>query len=452
MNKLLNFFKNNRISVPIWLGLVINKLPYHRRPGIGRLYKQQQIAIQNYSVLTEYDRKLYIYNNFMKIFVHAYENIPFYKELYTKHNISPKNIKSYDDIQKVPIIRKEDLVKYDIENRSYPVKNRLIVNTGGSSGKSLVFYMDPNRYGNEWAHIHNMWARLGFKPSKLKLSFDGRVKKEHKIVYDFARNSLLFDIYVSIELVRNQLFKFFKRYPVEYFHGYPSAIYEFALYCEKDIALLNMIKKHLKGVFLSSEYPSPHYRKKIEEVFNVSTQSFYGHTETCVMAVEDIKFEYDVYQTYGYAEAIECNGSYHLVGTSYFNFASPLIRYDTSDLIEPIETGTNILEKFKIKEGRLGEFVLDKNNNKIPLTGLIYGRHHKLFNVSEHLQIFQPVKGEMIIIYTTSKEINENDAKELFDSSSVDIIVSFKKVAKPILTKSGKINLLVNKEQFEDII
>src|SRR5690606_29264958 len=110
------------------------------------------------------------------------------------------------------------------------------------------------------------------------------------------------------------------------------------------------------------------------------------------------------------------------------------------------------LEKFKIKEGRLGEFVLDKNNNKIPLTGLIYGRHHKLFNVSEHLQIFQPVKGEMIIIYTTSKEINENDAKELFDSSSVDIIVSFKKVTKPILTKSGKINLLVNKEQFEDII
>src|SRR5690606_15088436 len=147
---------------------------------------------------------------------------------------------------------KEDLVKYDIENRSYPVKNRLIVNTGGSSGKSLAFYMDPNRYGNEWAHIHNMWARLGFKPSKLKLSFDGRVKKEHKIVYDFARNSLLFDIYVSVELVRNQLFNFFKKYPVEYFHGYPSAIYEFALYCEKDIALLNMIKKHLKGVFLSS--------------------------------------------------------------------------------------------------------------------------------------------------------------------------------------------------------
>lgn len=442
MKNILNFLKKNRIPIPINVGLMIAKIPYSSRPGLGKLYKQQQHAIQTYQSLSEESQENYIYQQFIKIFTHAFNNVKFYNDLYNEHNLTPEDIQDFDDIQKVPIVQKSDLMKYSIEDRSFPVPNRLMVNTGGSSGKPFSFYMDPNRYGNEWAHVHDMWHKLGFHPSDLKMSFDGRAKKNNEIVYDFARNSLLYDIYAEAKTLRSQLLKIIKKHPIKYLHGYPSAIYEFAIYCEQDKQLLTLLREHLRAVFLSSEFPSPHYRKKIEEVFQIPTQSFYGHTETCILAVEDENFIYKPYQTYGFAEAINIEGQHHLIGTSYFNYASPLIRYDTSDLIKPVNN-TKILEKFSIKEGRSGEFIIDKNYKNIPLTGLIYGRHHELFNNCQHIQVYQEMPGKATIYYVTSKDILELEASKLFDSKSVEIDFNFKKIDKPFLTSSGKANLLI---------
>lgn len=405
--RFLNYLKKHRIPIPIGMGLLLAEIPYSIRPGIGELYSQQQKIIGLYSHFSQQEQELFIYQQFMKVFSHAFLHVKFYNDLYSKYGISPEDIRTFDDIQKVPIVTKEDLINYPINERSYDVKNRLIVNTGGSSGKSFSFYMDPSRYGNEWAHIHDMWSIHGYKPAHLKLSFDGRAKKNNQIVYDFARNSLLYDIYGSPLELGKQLIKILQKHEVKYLHGYPSAIYNFALYCESNMELLSLLKKQLKAAFLSSEYPSPHYRQKIEEVFDIPTQSFYGHTETCIMAVESSKYIYDAYQTYGFAEAIKTNEKFHLVGTSFFNFASPLIRYDTLDIIEPLNKDSKILSKFKIKDGRLGEFILDENNTKISLTGLIYGRHHELFNVCEHIQVFQEESGKAVILYVTKQEISE---------------------------------------------
>jgi phenylacetate-CoA ligase len=444
IKKFLNFFKNNRIPIPIWLGLMLARIPYNKRPGLGKMYQDQQCSIQKFDNFSEIQKEEYIYRQFIKIFTHAYNHVKFYHDLYRKHNIRPEDICSFKDIEKVPIITKADLANYDIEDRSYPIYNRMIVNTGGSSGKPFSFYMDPQRYGNEWAHIHDMWSKFGFVPSDLKLSFDGRVKRtKGKIVYDFARNSLLYDVYEDAKLLAQQILTITKKHKIKYLHGYPSAIFEFALYCESDIVLRDELRSTLKAAFLSSEFPSPHYRRKIEEVFGIPTQSFYGHTETCIMAVEQEQFTYKAYQTYGHAEAIKVDNQFHLIGTSYYNFASPLIRYDTSDLIEPIPNNSNIMSTFRIKEGRSGEFVLDKLGKRIPLTGLIYGRHHELFNICDHIQISQKQQGEATILYVTKHEISMEDASVMFDKRNVEIKFSFKKIRTPILTSSGKANLLV---------
>lgn len=442
--KLLNHLKTNRIDLPIWLGLYLNKIPYSRRPGIGKLYKKQALLIRQFNTFTDEEKENYIVNQFVKIFTHAYHNINFYSDLYKKHGIKPEDITSLNDIKQVPIITKSDLIKYDIEDRSYNIRNRLLVNTGGSSGNPFHFYMDPLRYGNEWAHIHNMWSIFDYKPSDLKLAFGGRIAVNNKITYDFARNSLLYDIYGDEHTQAEELIKIQRKYSIKYLHGYPSAIYEFALYCEKNDELLSLLRKNLKAIFLSSESPLPHYRQKIESVFDVPCQPFYGHTETCVMAVEDKEDIYNAYQTYGYAESIKIDEKYHLIGTSYFNFASPLIRYDTEDIIEPLNLNEKLLTEFRITEGRSGDYVLDKKGKKIPLTGLIFGRHHEIFNLTDHIQVFQNNPGFVTILFVPNSDIELNDVPKMFDSSSVDIDFIFKKIKKPILTSSGKVNLKVN--------
>ena len=444
MSRILNLIKTKKIRLPIWFGLLLNRIPFSLRPGINKEYKKQSNLINEFEHNMIEEKESYIVAQFVRIFTHAYKNIKFYNDLYVKHGIKPEDIKTIDDIKKVPVITKSSLRKFDLVDRSFNVKNRLLVNTGGSSGEPFSFYTDPIRYGNEWAHIHNMWSVYDYKPSDLKLVLAGRIHAKDRVTYDFARNSLLYDIYGNENIQAQQLIRILKIYPIKYLHGYPSSIYEFAKYCETNNELLISLKKHLKAAFLSSESPLPHYRDKIEKVFEIPTQPFYGHTETCVMAIEVEKYIYDAYQTYGFAEAIKSDdGKYHLVGTSYYNFASPLIRYDTEDIIEPMDLDEPILSKFKITEGRIGEYILDRNGKKIPLTGLIYGRHHELFNYADHMQVFQKEQGEAIILFVPNKIIDESEAQKLFNSNNVDVNFIFKKIDKPILNNSGKVNLKV---------
>src|SRR5690606_2531494 len=123
-----------------------------------------------------------------------------------------------------------------------------------------------------------------------------------------------------------------------------------------------MLSRNLKGVFFGSEYPHSHYRNIIEEVFDVKTISWYGHTERAILAYEKReKFKYDPFLSYGYTEAKKVDDeNYELIGTSYYNFASPLIRYNTKDIISDVESDNGILRSFKVTKGREGEFVVDK--------------------------------------------------------------------------------------------
>ncbi len=447
MNKLLVYLKKNNFQVPAGVGQMLSHIPFSMRPGLGKTYSAQSKAIADYPQLSPEARQQFVFDKFYKVFSHAINNIPFYKNLYSSHGIEERDIRSFDDISKIPVIGKEDLLEVPLEERSYPVPNRTLVNTGGSSGKTLSFYMDPARFGNEWAHIHYIWSKLGYKPSDLKLVFDGRANVNNHIQYDFLRHSLRYDIYAQPEKNAAVLFEIIKKHPIYYLHGYPSAIYNLALYCEaNDTRLLNKLKQSLRGAFLSSEFPSPVFRDKIEAVFGIKTQSFYGHTETCVLAYEDhTPFSYQVLQTYGLAEAVPYQGDQNfLVGTSYYNFASPLIRYNTNDIIDSVEHEKGMLTRFKISSGRSGEYIYDKHGNKIPLTGLIFGRHHKIFDLSKFVQVMQQEPGKAKILYVLKNNAEKfTDGNEVFDSSNVAIDFEFCEIDKPVMTAAGKINLLV---------
>ena len=235
---------------------------------------------------------------------------------------------------------------------------------------------------------------------------------------------------------------------IYYLHGYPSAIYDFAVYCENlDSELRDLLRKSLKGAFLGSEFPASTYRDKIESVFGIKSISWYGHTERAILAYEkEEKFIYHPFQTYGFAEALKDSGTgkFKLIGTSFYNYASPLIRYDTGDEIEPVAEQNGILESFKIRGGREGEFVLDKRHKKIALTGLIFGRHHRIFDVARFIQIKQTVKGKATILVTINSQFPKPlNWKEWFDSDGVDIDFDFEVLKEPIKSVSGKVNLLV---------
>ena len=440
------------INLPIWTGQIVSALPYEMRPGMGRMYINSKRSIREFEDLEGWQKQERIFQRVKKIVEYAEANIPFYTDLYENSGFDPASLKSFDDIKRIPVVNKNKLLSYELSERSNSKRPGYLVNTGGTSGATLGLYIHPDHLGNEWSHMHHIWGKIGFDPKDLKIMLTGRSEFDDGLYYDFVRHSLSISVYTEIDQICGQLKKIIKRYQPKYIHGYPSALYEFALACrENHPDLLSSLRKCLQGGFLGSEFPARLFRETIEDIFQIPTISWYGHTERCILAYEiEGSYEYTPFQTYGFAEVIEDDaGGNTLVGTSYFNQTSPLIRYDTEDQVTGFETEDGVLARFQIKEGRKGEFILDKNGKKIPLTGLIFGRHHELFNYCTHLQIHQKEPGYAAVLFVPINKYNFPDPGDLFDSKNVEIEFTYKMLEEPLRTSAGKVKLIVDEDTFQ---
>lgn len=422
-------------DIPPSIGIYLAYVPFSVR--LGKRYTSFKCEAQTLI------KKESAFNEIYELVSRAAENIPFYRSHYKNNGFDYKTLKNFDDLSLIPIVRKEDLQKFLLKDRLFPSSKGIVANTGGTSGQPLELVLDPNAYAQEWSHMHTIWETLDYKTSSAKLTLRGMNLGSKPIKYNFIHNEFQVNAYCDFDLVVKSLNKTLDKYKIEYLHGYPSAIYEFIKLLKNNAPeVLDKLLTNLKGVFFGSEYPAPIYRTYIEDILNVPTISWYGHTEMAVLAREKSEpFVYYPFQSYGFTESVEIDGKQHLVGTTIHNKVGPLIRYDTGDLIEPISYKDGILESFKVAEGRIGEFVIDTNGRSIPLTALIFGRHHKLFEVADFVQVHQETPGDLIVIVTTQRDDINCDA--LFDAEGVNMNIEFKLVKQPYKTKSGKVSLLV---------
>lgn len=429
-------------KVYIAFGRIANKIPYSFVPKVGSIYCSAQKDIEIFE--KSKNKEELIFKKVHAIVEYAIKNIKFYQDFYKEKGFDIEDLKSFDDIVKIPVVTKENLMNCPIDDRSCAIKFKYLANTGGSTGKPLSFYKTRDLQVKEMAYYHYAWQKLGYRKSDLRLQFVGRLATHGEIIYDITKNELKVDVYTPFESILKQIADV---KGVKYLQGYPSVIYEFALFCEQNRILFEKsgLNVSLKGIFLNSEYPYPLYRMKIEQVFGVNTIAGYGHTEGGALAFDIGNHLYEVFQSYGYVEPLKMEDGIHLLCTTYDNFASPLIRYDTNDLMDEVEMKGGILRSFKMTNGgRNGQYIEDKNGKKISLTGLIFGKHHQLFKYCSQLQISQSEKGKATIYYVPIIEIPSNVTPiELFDSSNTDVDFSFKKVPEPIKTKAGKVLLLV---------
>jgi len=445
---LIPLIKKRLTTLPFPVGSLLARFPYQHIPVVGKVYQQRLQEIEWFSTAPLEQQQQFVFDRMVKLVAHAAANIEFYRRHYANDGFEVGDLKDFDSIKQIPLVSKKDLQKFELSDRSSSQSgNRFLANTGGSTGTPLSFYVQDDAVGHERAHLQKVWSRLGFSSSNYTLTFSGRSKfKSRPIEYDSARHCFNVNIYEDFGSICNELRRLFRKRTFRFLHGYPSAIHEFALHCGSNaVDVRDHLRNTLKGILLSSEFPQRVWRENIETTFGAPTLSFYGHTERCVMAYEsERQYEYSVLQSYGYAEAVETNIGTEFVGTAYYNYACPMIRYRTGDQIGEIQSEGELLKSFQVTSGREGDFVLDSNGKKIPLTGLIFGRHHELFDVCSHLQVSQSEKGKVTIHYCPIPKMeSEITPHTMFDSSNVSLEFTFVAIAEPIKTKAGKIRLLV---------
>ena len=77
---------------------------------------------------------------------HVYENVPYYRDLMDKKGVKPEDIKSVDDIKKLPFLSKSDLREaYPYGLLATDLKNCVrIQSTSGTTGKRVVAFYTQN--------------------------------------------------------------------------------------------------------------------------------------------------------------------------------------------------------------------------------------------------------------------------------------------------------------------
>ena len=431
------------------IGLFLNKIPYSFIPYVGKVYSQHIACINNFNKYNSIEQKNFIYSKIYALVEYAIRYIPFYKEFYSKKGFDISQLKAFEDIAKIPVVTKADLQSVPIEYRSNPNFFSYQVRTGGSSGSPLTMYKTRSQQIKEMAYYHSVWSDLGYSKTSLRLQFVGRKLQNRSFVYDIVKNELICSTQMPFDSILKTLEELNKEHTVKFLQGYPSVLYQFALYCKSNSLLLSKsgLLQSLKGVFLNSEYPHQLYVKTIESVFGVGVIASYGHTEGAALAFDKGSGEYEIVQSYGYVESLGYADGAHVIATSYDNWVSPLIRYDTDDLIDQSQSKDGILRSFVMSEsgGRNGQFVIDKKGLKISVTSIIFGRHHLLFDYCSQLQICQKAPGYITILYVPLSGLPEEIYLEkYFDSSDLDLNISFKRIKEPIRTISGKVLLFVD--------
>ncbi|MBQ9370992.1 MAG: hypothetical protein IJU03_02260 [Thermoguttaceae bacterium] len=429
-------------ELPRPVGELLAKLPYDYRPTIGGSYRRTK-ALRAWfdEQATPEERRAFILNATRRLVGYAVENVPFYRSYYREQGFSVGDLRAFDDIASIPVVSKALLQEVPLEERSARRFGRTLTHTGGSTGEPFRFYSDYRQLGNEWAHMHYVWSRLGYRSSDLLLTVC--LEPERPVVYyDALRHALALNIHYD----RSEVARAFMTIPASrrrcaFFRGYPSAISEFLDYCERRSSeILTELRSSLRGSFLASEYPHPSFRQTIERATGRGTISWYGLSERVLLAYErDRPYEYSPLHSYGYCEAIaDESGFTSLVGTSYYNYASPLIRYRIDDGIGDLKYEDGILSSFRIKEGRQGDYLIDKSGARFSITHLNLSCRPETWELARFIQVEQRTPGRAIIWVTPRRETSIAELENAFQFGALNLECEFRIVSEPILSPRGK--------------
>lgn len=433
--------KNLAEHIPYNIGRWTAFTPFRIR--LGTDYSKFRKLVQHYENASSEEKYKYTIEQLNNIVKYAQINIPFYQKLYGKSLIE---IKSLKDFEELPVITKLQIREYSKES-----SGSMQINTGGTSGEPLSFYIDSAAWAREWAHMHYIWGLRDYKQTDLIITMLGKNLGGRPFAYNAVHNEFRLNPYVNAKDFLPELAALFRRHPIRFFQGYPSSIYNFFREIEPVISARDKedISRSIQCCFFSSEYPLPYMCDYLRDFWGLNYISWYGHSEMCILAYDkDSNCQYKLFPTYGYAEEVDSR----LVGTSFHNHDMPLIRYSTGDRVAAKRDDYGLIDYFTITEGREGDFIQDRHGKNIPLTSFVFGRHHGIFDVVDYLQISQEEKGKVTFYITMKGGASEAIVvvEDYFDLSNVAVDCAFVRVTTPIRTKTGKLKLRLSPEDVRD--
>lgn len=395
-----------------------------------------------------------------KLITFSYRNVPYYHRLFKNLNLQPDDIKKIDDLEKLPVLTKDIILKNydDFKPVNLNHIGYIVHSTGGSTGNPFKYRVSTVDRFVGGAMIYRGWSYGGYELGDKMIFLAGSalgvgtksylVTKSHEI----ARNLKKLSSFDMSEVEMKNYFNIINSFKPLFFRGYASAFNLFAKYIDEN----NLDIQKPNAIFTTSEKLYPDMKKNIENVFDCPVYDNYGLFDGGVSAHEcsdhcglHIDTERSIMEIVDEKGSQLEKGVGNILATSLNNYAMPFIRYNTGDMGDLMNDfcgcgrGSMLLKEVIGRQNEMLQTPEGKFVHSAFFNGYMFG---KISGIVE-FQVIQKSLEKIVVKIVADENFDErqlDNIRTAIKSKSKRWDIEFKFVDQIQRTKAGKYKFILN--------
>ncbi|HZO90068.1 MAG TPA: hypothetical protein VFB38_17195 [Chthonomonadaceae bacterium] len=388
---------------------------------------------------------------------HCARTVPYYQRLFQKLCIGPEEIRTLEDLQRLPILTKDEVRAHSQEliSQAVPERERIWMHTSGTTGGGLRFPTTAQSLREVYAACWRYRRWHGLERGTWGAFFAGRSlvpltqsQPPFWRINAVGRQILFSGYHMSPNNLPAYVAELRRRRP-PWLHGYPSLLALLAAY------LLDTgqdLGYPVRWITLASESLLPQQAEQMRLAFGVTPRQHYHMTESVAHASECEYGALHVDEDFAAVEFVpNADGAnFKVIGTNFTNLAFPLLRYEVQDHVTLGEVACPCGRPGRILadvDGRREDYVLLKNGARL-------GRLDHIFKDMVHVreaQIVQRQRGQMILRIVRGSGYTQADEARLLEETrrrvgaDMDLLVEYSESLPR--SRSGKLRFVLSEIQ-----
>lgn len=437
------------VGIPI--AETIARMPVSKH--LRELLRTQWLSLDDIRMMQE--RRL------ASVIEHCYNTVPLYRRFMDERSLTPEDIRSVEDLVKLPILTKEIIrANYPelVISSSFRPSQLIETTSSGSTGEPFKFVLSKEEKARKWAGLYRFWAWAGYELGDRIVSitaFPPRAfKKASLLRYLETRYSGILGLYAT-ELSADNVKSFIEtisRFTPKVIRGYSSTLHYLAQSLTE-----RGVKLQVSAACTTGETIHDFQRELIEAAFGCKVYDGYGgegmeiagqcgHDKNYHINAEDVIVE--ILDEDG--RPCEPGVEGQVVLTDLNRYSMPLIRYNIQDLAAlsgkqcVCGRGLPMLERIS---GRLTDVGVTPSGKLISsyLFSILF---RELVPRVKQFQVVQEKRDHLVVYIVPGdgfQEVSEYVRSSIRERVGSEVSIDIKTVEEIPVAPSGKRRLFISK-------
>lgn len=378
-----------------------------------------------------------------RLLEHAVNTVPFYSQYAVR------------DIEQFPIVTKNDFLSdsESMKSTAYRHANKYVASTSGSTGVPFMIEWNMEKRKRQLAEVIYFNEIAGQRLGQLYMYFRGWTEKNRKSKREaWMQNLLPVDVmHIDDKLLEQVTKRLMKKPYVNSCLAYGTTYEHLYRYMKKCGNTADQF--HLTTCISSSEALPLNVKCGLKEVAGCKVIDRYSNEENGFLAQsKDCSDVFVVNSASFFVEVLQLNSNEpaqygelgRIVITDLYNYATPMIRYDTGDLAIKSKEECGWVLELKTIQGRAKDMITDTAGNVI--SSVSFGNYFWKFNKLKQYQLIQNGRKEYVIRVNGAEGLYTDDmiVQHMRELLGEDAEITVEHVNGIPVLASGKFRKVVN--------